>query len=306
MALSASMGSPPSPLGCPASTLPRCRATKTRSDKKSCRTFLQRKLICNQFPVVWKTLPCLHLCDLYWPAIYLGKCNFLLILIRLFLTKSHSSFMASSQAIEATEAKESIQKLLSFRSLRTLETVSGSSPEWHQYIGQLFNPFLHSKSTIHDSWIDTGQGSDWFYVLSLSDKTLNQQTQGPWNLYWPSFTSNSNYIQLNCKVSTLIYPNPSWPWTWPSPPPSCSCWTAAAPVADCRSRRALEKFGRRQKLEQAATATRRWEAIENFSQACLSLPTSCITRNYKSSNCEKSSCWPKRGVLAVCTVKWSL
>lgn len=112
------------------------------------------KLICDNFLVILQTLAfssCVNNTRLA-NFFHLAKNAFLLILILLFLTKSHSIFWASSQAREATEAKEAIQKFWTwrpFRSLRTLETVSGSSPEWHQYmLGQLFNPFFQSKGFI--------------------------------------------------------------------------------------------------------------------------------------------------------------
>ena len=49
MALSASIGSPPSPLGWPASTLPRCRATSTRSGNKAISRDEMGQLICDQY-----------------------------------------------------------------------------------------------------------------------------------------------------------------------------------------------------------------------------------------------------------------
>ena len=49
IALSASIGSPPSPLGWPASTLPRCRATSTRSGNKAISRDEMGQLICDQY-----------------------------------------------------------------------------------------------------------------------------------------------------------------------------------------------------------------------------------------------------------------
>ena len=60
MALSASIGSPPSPLGWPASTLPRCRATSTRSGNNAIEKYSReeiRKLVCDQSQVFWQTIP---------------------------------------------------------------------------------------------------------------------------------------------------------------------------------------------------------------------------------------------------------
>ena len=60
IALSASIGSPPSPLGWPASTLPRCRATSTRSDDNAIEKYSReeiRKLFCDQSQVFWQTIP---------------------------------------------------------------------------------------------------------------------------------------------------------------------------------------------------------------------------------------------------------
>ena len=156
MALSASMGSPPSPLDWPESTLPRFRATRTRSSGKEIDKFSKEEIKKIYLWLISNNVN--NTRQAHGPIIflYLGKINatvliVIVIVILLFLTKSHSCFLLFSQAMEATEAKEAIQKFWAwrlFRSLRTLETVSGSSPEWHQYMGQLFNLFLQSKGFI--------------------------------------------------------------------------------------------------------------------------------------------------------------
>ena len=107
-------------------------------------------------------------------------------------------------------------------------------------------------------------------------------------------------LNLIDKVSSLFYPNPSWPWTWPSPPPSWSCRTGAA-----SGRLSGEKFERHRSWCQAARlaeARRRWEAIETFSQLPLTsylLYYFAGSENYKRINLEEINCLLKRSMLAV-------